>query len=80
MTGVVLALLLVVALLAPALRARSSSVSAVGGAVLLAYSLGVNNERAFPGLRAEPLPGELVYWLALTGLVLVAGLFAASRK
>lgn len=48
-------------------------VSATAGyAMLLAYALGVLNERTFPGDRNVPMVGEAPFWVTLVALVLVA--------
>ena len=45
----------------------------------LAYSLGVWNERAVPGDRWLPEPGEEAYWLVL-GMVMILVFFAGDPE
>lgn len=75
-----LEILLVLALLLPASVRQSPRPILVGSIVALAYSLGVRNERAFPGGRVDPMPGEELYWLFLCALIFVAGASATGRR
>lgn len=45
-----------------------------------AYVLGVQNERAFPGDRWWPLPGELPFWLGLFALTVLATALAERSR
>lgn len=74
------AALLLLALLGPALRARSLEVFGVALVVYAAYQLGVSNERAFPGGHTTPAPGEAGFWACLLLFIFVAGVLAMPRN
>lgn len=63
-------------------RGSEASVSAVFVAVLLAYGLGVYDERLFPGDTVVPVNfSEAVLWvLVLFDAGFVAGLVAIARR